>query len=1157
MLSKSRLFCAALVLFAVGVQAQSERVLVLPGTGSASSDRLLLFEPGTLVEDGVLQARAGAFLALASPDGRLFVLSNDEGAVWLTVARMSGGVLAEPKLLKEGTFTEAHITPDGRLLLMMMNTGLYAYDITSNSAALITAYDVGLNAKDFAVSHDSRWAYVLHPGDGRLLGVDLQNVSSTRAIAVPTDSWAVAVGPNGLLYVSANTQVIEIDASTGRTGMVSRKTIALTSGIKPDRAVFTPDGKRLIVLNRARPTVVAGAIYNLETGKLQAVTTTAFPLTKLIVPSNDFAYGIGEDSLLYVLTFADLTLRQPGFAFDSAVKSLAVSTEASRATSLYVVTQEGDTRTLTRVDLNTFRRAETAPIDSTGQAVYAAAAADPPISQLTAVNQTVKVAPGELIPPLVVRAIGINDRAVRNQSVTWSPGSGLTAISSMDTTNGLGYAQAVFATPQTEGVYNVTAAAGNQSVTFTITIATPSGEEPSDRVRIISGQGQVTKLAQPTGRPITVQVVDENGAPVSGAEVSWQLENVPFTEAWISSAGCTGSNTFKTCITDAEGKSGMSFIAAKVSSDPYSQFRITATAQKSGVEIGETVAYVTVLPSADSFVKEVLNPPMGTTLALRRGEPLAGAIRVRTKAGAIAAIPNVGITVSALASGSIVQCVGGTVLTNDAGVATCDIVALGNLGFTRLEIDIGGLIILQLGYNADVTPGPPGIIAKIDGDEQSGAPGTVLPKFLVAEVRDGAGNPLAGTEVAWQVIPAGSATLDSISSIADGSGRVSARVTLGSVPGQVTIRASAGNAVADFKAVVVVPIVAFTKDAGDNQSAEIGSAFGPLTVKVTGAGNSPLQNIPITFAVASGSATLSTANVTTGADGKASVTVTAGDTPGPVVITATAPDLAPVQFNIEVRKPGPVLTPASFLNGASFEQGVSSGAVTAIVSDGLISGVPAMPVGSCISGGVLLGPLPLTLASVEVQFSDRKAPIFAICRTAENRHQMNVQAPFELAPASLDVIVRTGTGTASQTETVVSGVQIFNAKPGIFQTASEGQTIAIAYRPDGSLVTPSNPALKGEVVRVYATGLGPVVPWVPTNQVGVPNQSTWFRPVVTVAGAGASGVTAEYAENMIGVFVVSFGIPTSVNAGNAQVRLDVVDNNLQTVTGGTVLLPVQ
>lgn len=46
---------------------------------------------------------------------------------------------------------------------------------------------------------------------------------------------------------------------------------------------------------------------------------------------------------------------------------------------------------------------------------------------------------------------------------------------------------------------------------------------PAASVTIVSGNGQVGRLGQPLAAPLTVQVVDANGAPVAGATVQWAV----------------------------------------------------------------------------------------------------------------------------------------------------------------------------------------------------------------------------------------------------------------------------------------------------------------------------------------------------------------------------------------------------------------------------------------------------------------------------------------------------------------------------------------------------------------------------------------------------------------------------------------------------------
>jgi uncharacterized protein (TIGR03437 family) len=172
--------------------------------------------------------------------------------------------------------------------------------------------------------------------------------------------------------------------------------------------------------------------------------------------------------------------------------------------------------------------------------------------------------------------------------------------------------------------------------------------------------------------------------------------------------------------------------------------------------------------------------------------------------------------------------------------------------------------------------------------------------------------------------------------------------------------------------------------------------------------------------------------------------------------------------------------------------------------------------------------------------------------------QITVQAPFELAPVDgIPVIVRTGVGTDSVREFTADSVPILPAAPGIFEYAPAGDLIAVAVRSDGSYVSPSNPARKGETIWLFATGLGPILPSVETNQPGVPGQVPFFRPVVNVGGMGAGGVTASYAENLIGIFVVSFMVPAEAPSGaGVELTLSMAEGD-RMFTGKPSRLPVE
>lgn len=112
----------------------------------------------------------------------------------------------------------------------------------------------------------------------------------------------------------------------------------------------------------------------------------------------------------------------------------------------------------------------------------------------------------------------------------------------------------------------------------------------------------------------------------------------------------------------------------------------------------------------------------------------------------------------------------------------------------------------------------------------------------------------------------------------------------------------------DFDNPVVPTALAAT--GGNGQSTQVRTAFAqPLSATLTGAGNAPVAGQDVTFTVTGGSAAFPggvTATAATGADGVAtSPALSAGDTAGPVTVTATAGTLS-TTFALTVT-PAPVI----------------------------------------------------------------------------------------------------------------------------------------------------------------------------------------------------------------------------------------------------------
>jgi uncharacterized protein (TIGR03437 family) len=228
--------------------------------------------------------------------------------------------------------------------------------------------------------------------------------------------------------------------------------------------------------------------------------------------------------------------------------------------------------------------------------------------------------------------------------------------------------------------------------------------------------------------------------------------------------------------------------------------------------------------------------------------------------------------------------------------------------------------------------------------------------------------------------------------------------------------------------------------------------------------------------------------------------------------------------------PGPTLTASNFFNGADFQAGsISPCSIATIIAPGVASGIQGV-----VTPGSLFGPLPYLLASDSVSFNGTQAPIFNVANV-NGQQQITVQVPCEVVAASSVAVTVTVNGVSSTVN-----VPVLAASPGIFETTmSDGVLRAVAIRPDGSWVSQTNPARRGEIVRAYATGLGVTSPTVGTNASAIPGtdavvQGALIMGVTNTAGQG-EGVrvfNARVAPNLIGVFEIPFLVPSDAATGN-------------------------
>jgi uncharacterized protein (TIGR03437 family) len=209
------------------------------------------------------------------------------------------------------------------------------------------------------------------------------------------------------------------------------------------------------------------------------------------------------------------------------------------------------------------------------------------------------------------------------------------------------------------------------------------------------------------------------------------------------------------------------------------------------------------------------------------------------------------------------------------------------------------------------------------------------------------------------------------------------------------------------------------------------------------------------------------------------------------------------------------------LNAASFatDVAVAPGAIVAIFGSNLAVG--SMP--------ATQSPLPIELDQTSVTFNGVAAPLFYV-----SPGQINAQVPFSIPSGSVSVQVSRGTSTST-----AEMVNIASASPGIFIVNQANQTGAIVHL-SGTVVTTSAPAVAGEYLSIYCTGLGPLNMAVQSGTAGpttAPLPQTVTTPTVTIGGTAAVVAYSGLAPGFVGLYQVNVQVPAGLTAGNQQIQI--------------------
>jgi uncharacterized protein (TIGR03437 family) len=167
-------------------------------------------------------------------------------------------------------------------------------------------------------------------------------------------------------------------------------------------------------------------------------------------------------------------------------------------------------------------------------------------------------------------------------------------------------------------------------------------------------------------------------------------------------------------------------------------------------------------------------------------------------------------------------------------------------------------------------------------------------------------------------------------------------------------------------------------------------------------------------------------------------------------------------------------------------------------------------------------PLPVTLGGASVTINGVAAPLFYASPL-----QINFFVPYELAgQTAATILVSTSTGVAE-----VGGVPITPASPGLFLTDAAGDAAVIHQ--NGQPVSAASPAAGGEIVEIFATGLGPVSNQPADNAAAPTNPLAMDQtpPVVTIGGVSAKVLFSGLAPGFAGLNQIDVVVPAGLPSG--------------------------
>jgi uncharacterized protein (TIGR03437 family) len=1150
------------------VSAQTSYVFQLPGSAIAQIGNPQITGVGDndssrIVSTASSTTLAGASKVIATPNGLKFYILTPNGVL---SANSTLGALTAPSALA-GAATDAQVTPDGRYLFVV-GSQLDIVNTTTDALAVHADTGVPPGATPVAVafSHDSKTAWILSSTNSgsTITMMDLGTLQAASTVLnLTATSASMVLSPGDLLYVTTNTShIYEIDPLKLAVTTLGQIDVPGT-GI-PGPLQFTPDGTNAYFLNL----IACGTCSPIFKLNIQSHAISSWlpsdgsappVVDQLLVAGNNRVLGWSKAiTQLWDISPSSLALTPAalGFLKTNTVLGAAISNEIPSSRFLYLLYPDLSFDRITLADNNAVQQSRLDLINGTLlQFVPIPAQSNTAILPLTLylINSSQSLAPSAtaLLTGQVLDSVG---RPMMGASAVFSadPTSGIAITTPSVTTTAGGWAETTAVAPAAPGNYTVnlcTPSCNSNGVSSSFALNVSNNVSGgSSQMFIYQGDGQLLSENQSTvqtGVPLTVKITDQNGNPLAGVPVTFQINSggIGFLPAALSNPSALTS-------TDQFGLAKTDYVSANI----LSNLNIFPTTVHANSIYGDLDFYeITYVNSLNNPSEGPYSVPLTPRIiSVPQGGILSAGIQTQTFTGANQVIPNVGLRLvdptNPAPNSTVASCVGPSRADNN-GISTCNVLAIcqPNLNPPQdfpVNLEVGELLPYR--FTIHVTQGVPSALQQVSALNLSGNPGNTF--TLTALVNDGCGKPIATSGLTWAILQGSApAQLVNPQAASDSSGNVQTGVTLGQTAGVVQIQLSgSGLSPIIFKITNQVSIALLSAVQPLPPSVTVGQQFQPLTFLAEDANNNPVAGVLVTFSV-SGSAILSATSATTNQQGLVQVTVTGVSPAGTIVVTATAAGLS-APATLSSHAPGPSVVANSFTNAASGVAGMTPCGFVTVTGNGVAPGVQGV-----VAAESFFGAYPYSLAGLSITVNGTPAPIQAVANDQFGQ-RANFQAPCELTGSTATVIV-----TVNTASTTITGVPVFPVQPGIFTYTGSNNKVygAVIRAVNGTYVTAANPARQGENVYVVVTGLGQTTPTLVTNSAGTGSQNVNLPMAVFLSGRGLPAISAQYLFGWVGAYLVEFQVPSDSAIGLDQSLLVValVNNNKDFVVGNTVLMP--